>query len=227
MHAAGLPKASSNLGRSRTAARKTQEYETYSSATIYQLSCATVSTLVIIWGRSCSNDTESGPALIMPRNSFFMHRQTRVTLPLWFSCRNKVIWVGIFSQIGIALILSYGLGHVTALNFTPLRWVLMATYISCPSCINRHGLTILLTTDKWEQVAHALQFQEKYLRIFIMKNRVDNFLMKKDVIFIVPTKKETHCFFYWIYHRGYRNILVYNKHLKIFFQDPQSFGEIR
>lgn len=58
---------------------------------------------------------------IMLRNPFFMHSQTRVTLPLWFSCRNKVIWVGIFSQIGIALILSYGLGHVTALNFTPLR----------------------------------------------------------------------------------------------------------
>ncbi|OPJ68134.1 potassium-transporting ATPase alpha chain 2 [Patagioenas fasciata] len=36
--------------------------------------------------------------------------------------RNKVIWVGIFSQIGIALILTYGLGHVTALNFTPLRF---------------------------------------------------------------------------------------------------------
>ncbi|NWX30385.1 AT12A ATPase, partial [Notiomystis cincta] len=35
--------------------------------------------------------------------------------------RNKVIWVGIFSQIGIAMILTYGLGHVTALNFTPLR----------------------------------------------------------------------------------------------------------
>ncbi|NXR45324.1 AT12A ATPase, partial [Hippolais icterina] len=35
--------------------------------------------------------------------------------------RNKVIEVGIFSQIGIALILTYGLGHVTALNFTPLR----------------------------------------------------------------------------------------------------------
>ncbi|PKU30719.1 potassium-transporting atpase alpha chain 2 [Limosa lapponica baueri] len=34
--------------------------------------------------------------------------------------RNKVIWVGIFSQIGIALVLTYGLGHVTALNFTPL-----------------------------------------------------------------------------------------------------------
>uniref|UniRef100_A0A672V674 Sodium/potassium-transporting ATPase subunit alpha n=1 Tax=Strigops habroptila TaxID=2489341 RepID=A0A672V674_STRHB len=36
--------------------------------------------------------------------------------------RNKVVWVGIFSQIGIALILTYGLGHVTALNFTPLRF---------------------------------------------------------------------------------------------------------
>ncbi|RLV98152.1 hypothetical protein DV515_00011065 [Chloebia gouldiae] len=36
--------------------------------------------------------------------------------------KNKVIWVGIFSQIGIALILTYGLGHVTALNFTPLRF---------------------------------------------------------------------------------------------------------
>ncbi|XP_026513695.1 potassium-transporting ATPase alpha chain 2 isoform X2 [Terrapene carolina triunguis] len=35
--------------------------------------------------------------------------------------RNKVIWVGIFSQIAIALILCYGLGSVTALNFTPLR----------------------------------------------------------------------------------------------------------
>lgn len=66
----------------------------------------------------------------------------------------------------------------------------MATYISCPSCINGHRLTILLTTDKREQVAHALQFQEKYLRIFIMKNRVDNFFMKKDAIFIVPTKKK-------------------------------------
>lgn len=64
----------------------------------------------------------------------------------------------------------------------------MATYISCPSCINGHGLTILLRTDKLEQVAHALQFQDKYLRTFIMKNRVDNFLTKKGVIFIVPTK---------------------------------------
>ncbi|XP_062817131.1 potassium-transporting ATPase alpha chain 2 [Anolis carolinensis] len=35
--------------------------------------------------------------------------------------RNKVIWMGIFSQIGIALILCYGLGHVNALNFAPLR----------------------------------------------------------------------------------------------------------
>uniref|UniRef100_A0A8V5HHT5 Sodium/potassium-transporting ATPase subunit alpha n=1 Tax=Melopsittacus undulatus TaxID=13146 RepID=A0A8V5HHT5_MELUD len=39
-----------------------------------------------------------------------------------FQQGNKVIWVGIFSQIGIALILTYGLGHVTALNFTPLRF---------------------------------------------------------------------------------------------------------
>lgn len=37
------------------------------------------------------------------------------------SCRNKVIWVGIASQIIIALILSYGLGSITALNFTMLR----------------------------------------------------------------------------------------------------------
>ncbi|XP_034995278.1 potassium-transporting ATPase alpha chain 2 isoform X1 [Zootoca vivipara] len=36
--------------------------------------------------------------------------------------RNKVIWVGIFSQIGIALILCYGLGSVYALNFAPLRF---------------------------------------------------------------------------------------------------------
>nr|KAF6372967.1 ATPase H+/K+ transporting non-gastric alpha2 subunit [Pipistrellus kuhlii] len=35
--------------------------------------------------------------------------------------RNKVIWVGIASQIIIALILSYGLGSITALNFTMLR----------------------------------------------------------------------------------------------------------
>ncbi|XP_045149961.1 potassium-transporting ATPase alpha chain 2 [Echinops telfairi] len=35
--------------------------------------------------------------------------------------RNKVIWVGIASQIIIALILSYGLGSVTALNLTMLR----------------------------------------------------------------------------------------------------------
>lgn len=37
------------------------------------------------------------------------------------SCRNKVIWVGIASQIAIALILSYGLGSIKALNFTMLR----------------------------------------------------------------------------------------------------------
>lgn len=153
------------------------------------------SCLVLLCLRCSSSEAGHAPMIlevaqpcIMLRNPFFMHSQTRVTLPLWFSCRNKVIWVGIFSQIGIALILSYGLGHVTALNFTPLRWVLMATYISCPSCINGHGLTILLRTDKLEQVAHALQFQDKYLRIFIMKNRVDNFLTKKGVIFIVPTK---------------------------------------
>uniref|UniRef100_A0A9L0JX19 Sodium/potassium-transporting ATPase subunit alpha n=1 Tax=Equus asinus TaxID=9793 RepID=A0A9L0JX19_EQUAS len=37
--------------------------------------------------------------------------------------RNKVIWVGIASQIIIALILSYGLGSVSALNFTmPQYW---------------------------------------------------------------------------------------------------------
>ncbi|XP_037383281.1 potassium-transporting ATPase alpha chain 2 [Talpa occidentalis] len=35
--------------------------------------------------------------------------------------RNKVIWVGIASQIIIALIISYGLGSVTALNFTMIR----------------------------------------------------------------------------------------------------------
>ncbi|XP_064441843.1 potassium-transporting ATPase alpha chain 2-like [Mirounga angustirostris] len=35
--------------------------------------------------------------------------------------RSKVIWVGIASQIIIALILSYGLGSVTALSFTMLR----------------------------------------------------------------------------------------------------------
>jgi len=37
------------------------------------------------------------------------------------SSRNKVIWVGIASQIIIGLILSYGLGSITALNFTMLR----------------------------------------------------------------------------------------------------------
>ncbi|XP_026972573.1 potassium-transporting ATPase alpha chain 2 [Sagmatias obliquidens] len=35
--------------------------------------------------------------------------------------RNKVIWVGIASQVIIALILSYGLGSIVALNFTMLR----------------------------------------------------------------------------------------------------------
>uniref|UniRef100_A0A8C5V0P8 Sodium/potassium-transporting ATPase subunit alpha n=1 Tax=Microcebus murinus TaxID=30608 RepID=A0A8C5V0P8_MICMU len=35
--------------------------------------------------------------------------------------RNKVIWVGIFSQIVIGLLLSYGLGSVTALSFDMLR----------------------------------------------------------------------------------------------------------
>ncbi|XP_059759449.1 potassium-transporting ATPase alpha chain 2 isoform X1 [Balaenoptera ricei] len=35
--------------------------------------------------------------------------------------RNKVIWVGIASQVIIALILSYGLGSIVALNFTTLR----------------------------------------------------------------------------------------------------------
>ncbi|NP_001166387.1 potassium-transporting ATPase alpha chain 2 [Cavia porcellus] len=35
--------------------------------------------------------------------------------------RNKVIWVGITSQIIVALILSCGLGSITALNFTMLR----------------------------------------------------------------------------------------------------------
>ncbi|KAK2497248.1 hypothetical protein MC885_020876 [Smutsia gigantea] len=35
--------------------------------------------------------------------------------------RNKVIWVGIASQVIIALILSCGLGSVMALNFTMLR----------------------------------------------------------------------------------------------------------
>uniref|UniRef100_G1SSX6 Sodium/potassium-transporting ATPase subunit alpha n=1 Tax=Oryctolagus cuniculus TaxID=9986 RepID=G1SSX6_RABIT len=35
--------------------------------------------------------------------------------------RNKVIWVGIASQIIVALLLSYGLGSITALNFTMLK----------------------------------------------------------------------------------------------------------
>lgn len=35
--------------------------------------------------------------------------------------RNKVIWVGIASQVIVALILSYGLGSVPALSFTMLR----------------------------------------------------------------------------------------------------------
>ncbi|KAM9604690.1 potassium-transporting ATPase alpha chain 2 [Trichechus inunguis] len=45
--------------------------------------------------------------------------------------RNKVIWVGIASQIIIALILSYGLGSITALNFTMLRaqyWFVAVPY---------------------------------------------------------------------------------------------------
>lgn len=127
----------------------------------------------------------------MRRHQVFICGQRHVTLPLRFSCRNKVIWVGIFSQIGIALILTYGLGHVTALNFTPLRWVLMLAYFSCPPYINRHGLTILPQTDKWEQDAHAAQFKDKYLTIFIVKNRVHNFLTKKGILFIVSAKKST------------------------------------
>uniref|UniRef100_A0A6I8N4X0 Sodium/potassium-transporting ATPase subunit alpha n=1 Tax=Ornithorhynchus anatinus TaxID=9258 RepID=A0A6I8N4X0_ORNAN len=45
--------------------------------------------------------------------------------------RNKVIWIGIFSQVVIALILSYGLGSVAALNFTMLRvqyWFVAVPY---------------------------------------------------------------------------------------------------
>lgn len=51
------------------------------------------------------------------------------------SCRNKVIWVGIASQIIIALILSCGLGSITALNFTMLRWV--------PSAVGRKRPVLL------------------------------------------------------------------------------------
>ncbi|XP_044522086.1 potassium-transporting ATPase alpha chain 2-like [Gracilinanus agilis] len=45
--------------------------------------------------------------------------------------RNKVIWVGIASQVIIALILSYGFGTITALNFTTLRvqyWFVAVPY---------------------------------------------------------------------------------------------------
>ncbi|XP_038609518.1 potassium-transporting ATPase alpha chain 2 [Tachyglossus aculeatus] len=45
--------------------------------------------------------------------------------------RNKVIWIGIVSQVVIALILSYGLGSVAALNFTMLRvqyWFVAVPY---------------------------------------------------------------------------------------------------
>ncbi|XP_012415449.1 potassium-transporting ATPase alpha chain 2-like, partial [Trichechus manatus latirostris] len=44
---------------------------------------------------------------------------------------SKVIWVGIASQITIALILSHGFGSVTALNFTVLRaqyWFVAVPY---------------------------------------------------------------------------------------------------
>ncbi|XP_063167558.1 potassium-transporting ATPase alpha chain 2 [Candoia aspera] len=47
--------------------------------------------------------------------------------------RNKVIWIGIFSQIAIALILCYGLGSIYALNFTPLRF--QYWFISVPYAI--------------------------------------------------------------------------------------------
>ncbi|XP_061449555.1 potassium-transporting ATPase alpha chain 2 [Rhineura floridana] len=47
--------------------------------------------------------------------------------------RNKVIWLGIFSQIGIALTLCYGFGSVHALNFTPLRF--QYWFVSMPYAI--------------------------------------------------------------------------------------------
>ncbi|XP_027690947.1 potassium-transporting ATPase alpha chain 2 isoform X1 [Vombatus ursinus] len=45
--------------------------------------------------------------------------------------RNKVVWVGIVSQIIIALILSFGFGSIAALNFTTLRvqyWFVAVPY---------------------------------------------------------------------------------------------------
>jgi hypothetical protein len=48
-------------------------------------------------------------------------QEFRIYLLFCVCCRNKVIWVGIASQIIVALILSYGLGSVTALSFTMLR----------------------------------------------------------------------------------------------------------
>ncbi|XP_026564819.1 potassium-transporting ATPase alpha chain 2 [Pseudonaja textilis] len=47
--------------------------------------------------------------------------------------RNKVIWIGIFSQLAIALILCYGLGSINALNFTPLRF--QYWFVSVPYAI--------------------------------------------------------------------------------------------
>ncbi|KAK9395032.1 potassium-transporting ATPase alpha chain 2 [Crotalus adamanteus] len=47
--------------------------------------------------------------------------------------RNKVIWIGIFSQLAIALILCYGFGSVNALNFTPLRF--QYWFVAVPNAI--------------------------------------------------------------------------------------------
>uniref|UniRef100_A0A8C6XNM9 Sodium/potassium-transporting ATPase subunit alpha n=1 Tax=Naja naja TaxID=35670 RepID=A0A8C6XNM9_NAJNA len=47
--------------------------------------------------------------------------------------RNKVIWIGIFSQLAIALTLCYGLGSINALNFTPLRF--QYWFVSVPYAI--------------------------------------------------------------------------------------------
>uniref|UniRef100_A0A8D2MFH8 Sodium/potassium-transporting ATPase subunit alpha n=1 Tax=Zonotrichia albicollis TaxID=44394 RepID=A0A8D2MFH8_ZONAL len=89
--------------------------------------------------------------------------------------RNKVIWVGIFSQIGIALILTYGLGHVTALNFTPLRFqywfvavpfaILIWVYDEIRKLlIRRHP-----GSDLWE-----MQLQRELWLLCLKKNQMKN-----------------------------------------------------
>lgn len=61
------------------------------------------------------------PEALTPLDVWSCDHVNSESVCFYVSFRNKVIWVGIASQIIIALTLSYGLGSVTALSFTMLR----------------------------------------------------------------------------------------------------------